>query len=146
MRFYRKTILLLALLLAAAAVQAQTDTTALLRAEQQRFDAMTGKDIARLQVLIEDGLVYIHSNGLIQDKASFISSIEKGTMVYTAITVKERHARIYGKTGIINGIVHVSGILNGTPFDVDLRFTDVFYRKKGWKMLSWQSLKVVAAN
>ncbi len=125
-------------------VWAQSAADRLLAAEQQRFNAMIKKDTRALEGMIEEGLVYIHSNGLIQDKAAFIGTIEKGTMVYETITVKERTPRIYGKTGVINGIVHVKGMLNGTPFDIDLRFTDVYTRKKGWKMVSWQSLKIVS--
>jgi hypothetical protein len=122
---------------------AQQDTTILIKAQQNRFAAMMARDTAALEQLIDSGLVYVHSNGLTQDKTDFIQSIAKGTIIYQRMDIRERRARLYPGTGIITGMVAVKGVLNGTPFDVLLRFIDVFYYDKDWKMISWQSQKVV---
>ncbi len=121
---------------------AQTKVGNILALQQKRFAAMMNKDTAYLRNCTDDSIVYIHSNGLVQDKAAFISSVGSGSIVYQQMISKEQQVRIYKKAAIINGIVHVKGIVNGNNFEVDLRYTDVYINKNGWKMASWQSLKL----
>jgi Domain of unknown function (DUF4440) len=134
-------IFLLAVLLCPAA-QAQGGADKITTLQQKRFAAMMNKDTGYLRTCTDDDIVYIHSNGLVQDKAAFISSVGGGSIVYQQMTNKEQKVRIYKKAAIINGIVHVKGMLNGKDFEVDLRYTDVYIYKKGWKMAAWQSLKL----
>ncbi len=110
--------------------------------QQQRFTAMIQKDTLLLETNIDEGLVYIHSNGLVQTKKTFIASVASGSILYHSIEQEEQQLRMYKQTAIINGIVHVKGSLNGTAFDVRLRYTDVYVKKKKWCMASWQSLKL----
>jgi Domain of unknown function (DUF4440) len=134
------TVLVFTILSNAAA--AQPKASDILALQQKRFDAMTNKDTAFLRKCTDDGIIYIHSNGLVQDKAAFISSVGSGSIVYQQMVNKEKQVRIYKKAAVINGIVHVKGIYNDKGFEMDLRYTDVYINKKGWKMVSWQSLKL----
>lgn len=133
--------MLLCLLLIVSGSFAQ-DTGKLIKAETMRFAAMIGKDSAALERIIDDGLVYIHSNNIVQDKKDFIGSILQNKLVYHSIEPRERKIRLYKNTAIINGIVHVKGVLNGNEFETELRYTDVMIWNKNWKLASWQSLKI----
>jgi ketosteroid isomerase-like protein len=124
------------------AAAAQTGKEKILALQQKRFAAMISKDTASLRSCTDDDIVYIHSNGLVQDKAAFISSVSSGTIVYQQMSNKEQQVRIYKKAAVINGVVHVKGTYNGKEFEMDLRYTDVYIKKNGWKMASWQSLKL----
>jgi Domain of unknown function (DUF4440) len=121
---------------------AQAGAGKILALQQQRFTAMINKDTAYLRKCTDEGILYIHSNGLVQDKTAFISSVGGGAIVYQQMIAKEQQVRMYKKAAIINGIVHVAGTYNGKSFEMDLRYTDVYVNKKGWKMASWQSLKL----
>jgi Domain of unknown function (DUF4440) len=134
------TVLLFAMICNTAA--AQTGKDKILALQQKRFEAMTNKDTAFLNKCTDDGIIYIHSNGLVQDKAAFVSSVGAGSIVYQQMINKEQQVRMYKKAAVINGIVHVKGTFNGKSFEMDLRYTDVYINKKGWKMVSWQSLKL----
>jgi Domain of unknown function (DUF4440) len=134
------TVLFFLMVCTTAAAQQAADK--LLALQQQRFAAMMSKDTAYLRSCTAADIVYIHSNGLVQDKAAFISSVSSGSIEYQQMTNKEQQVRMYKQAAVINGIVHVAGIYNGKSFEMDLRYTDVYIKKSGWKMVSWQSLKL----
>ncbi len=129
-------------MMACTIAAAQTGAGNLLALQQKRFNAMMSKDTAYLRKCTDDGVIYIHSNGLVQDKTAFINSVGSGTIVYQQMSNKEQQVRMYKKAAVINGIVHVKGIYGGKDFEMDLRYTDVYINKGGWKMVSWQSLKL----
>lgn len=115
----------------------------ILDVEQRRFEAMIRKDTAALRSMLADDLVYLHSNALLEDKAEHIRAIVSGRLVYQKMVREQANVRRYGSTALVNGIVQVSGILNGTPFDVRLAYSAV-YRKKGgrWRLANWQSTRM----
>lgn len=115
----------------------------LIALEKQRFLAMTQKDTLFLQKVLADDLIYTHSNALIETKKDFLTSIQTGKIIYKSLESEEIKVRIYEKTAIINGLVHVVGALNGKEFDIHLRYVDVYHKNKmGWQLVAWQSVKV----
>ncbi len=112
--------------------------------EDMRFQAQVAKDTNALKILLTDDLVYIHSNALTETKRDFLHSITTGNITYRTMQPEAGRAiRTYGKTGISNGIVHATGLLNGNPFDIKLRYTAVYVKQKGkWRLASWQSTRV----
>jgi ketosteroid isomerase-like protein len=113
--------------------------------EKSRFQAMINEDFDFLENLIDDQLVYIHSNGNVDSKASFINAIREGKTSYDDIKMEESKVRIYDKTAIINGLcVFFQKNPDGSPRQTRLRYTNVYVKQKGkWKMVSWQSYKVI---
>ena len=53
--------------------------------DKKRMNAMAQKDIATLNALLSDDLVYTHSSARLDTKQSLISAMESGTTVYTAV-------------------------------------------------------------
>lgn len=140
----KKYVILLCVLIGGcllhASAQSQNHTIAKL--QKLRFNAMVNRDTAYLRQCTDKGLVYIHSNGLVQNQNDFIQSVASQSIVYQQITLKEQHIRVYKKAAIVNGVVQVKGMVNGNAFDLALRYTDVYVYKQRWRMASWQSLKL----
>ncbi|MBX2927170.1 MAG: nuclear transport factor 2 family protein [Saprospiraceae bacterium] len=111
--------------------------------ETMRFQAQVSRDTAALADLLSDDLVYIHSNALIETKADFIRSVSSGGIRYLAMQAEGKPViRQWGKTAISNGLALVSGLYQGTKFDIRLYYTAVYRKEKGiWKLCSWQSTK-----
>lgn len=109
--------------------------------EDMRFRAQVKQDTATLKRIISDELVYIHSNALTETKRDFINSVKSGKITYQAMQPEAgRSIRRYGKTGISNGVVRVSGLYQGRNFDLRLKYTAVYHKKRGkWLLVSWQS-------
>ncbi len=111
--------------------------------ERQRFEAMTTKNIALLKEMLSDDLTYLHSNGLLEDKQQHLNNISTGYLTYSTLRPETMAVRVHGRSAIGNGIVHVTGVANGKPFDIRLRYTDVYFKKKGkWQLAAWQSLRL----
>jgi hypothetical protein len=114
----------------------------LISLEKERFAAMTKKDTFFLKKVLADDLIYIHSNALSETKNDFLHSISTGKIVYKAMNSEEIRVRIFEKTAILNGTVHVMGSLNGKDFDIHLLYTDVYHKnKQNWQLVAWQSVK-----
>lgn len=111
--------------------------------ELRRFEAMTKKDIDFLQNVLSDDLTYTHSNGLFETKTDHLDNIRSGNLIYKTMQPESMKIQVYGKTAVITGFVNVTGLLKDKEFNLRLRYTDVYIRKKGkWKLVAWQSLKI----
>ena len=107
--------------------------------ENQRFEAQVKKDFVVLEALLADDLIYTHSNGNTDTKASYIQSIREGKSVYESITPEEMKVRFYGKIAIINGICSIKL----PTASLHLKYIDVYVKRNGkWQMIAWQSLKL----
>ena len=111
--------------------------------ERQRFEAMEEKDLAFLDKVLADEVTYGHTNGLMEDRAAHLRNIASANIIYEKIEPLEMDVRTYRKSAVINGLLRVRGKYKGTPFDLQLRYTDVYQKQKGkWKLVAWQSVKV----
>jgi Domain of unknown function (DUF4440) len=109
----------------------------------ERFQAMINRDSVKLDALLSDDLTYIHSNGILENKKEHIRNIMSGKIIYSKMDLKEQSSKHYNETNINNGIVEVTGKLNGTEFTLMLRFTEVYKKNKNiWQLVNWQSTKI----
>ena len=116
---------------------------AIIALDKQRMDAMCQKDIATLDTLLADDLVYTHSSARLDTKQSLIGGMESGTTVYTAIEPSDVKAQDYGNTVVLTGAARIRVTANGNPLDFAVRFTDVYVNKGGqWQMVAWQSTRL----
>jgi len=136
-------ILLLWVFKSYVALSQTTKETLVADIEKKRFTALVNKDYAYLDQVMGEDIIYCHSNGLIDTKASFIQSIKDGKLVYNEMTADELKVRIYDKTAVITGVCTAKVVSNGQQLNTRFRFTDVYVkRKEGWQMVTWQSLRL----
>jgi len=111
--------------------------------DKKRMHAMAQKDIATLNALLADDLVYTHSSARLDTKQSLIGSMTSGTTVYTAIEPSGVKAQDFGDTVVLTGAARISVMSNGRPNSFGVRFTDVYVNKGGqWQMVAWQSTRL----
>ena len=123
-----------------ASLAQTTAEQAVMDVEKQRFEAQVKKDVPALEKLLGDDLVYTHSNGNTDGKASYIQSIKDGKSQYDEIKSEEMKVRMYGKTAVINGVCAVKMPTNP---NLRLRYTDVYVKRKGqWQLVAWQSFRM----
>ena len=113
-----------------------------LRADDQRFEAMRRGDWAALDAALADDLTYVHSTARLESKAEHIANLRAGKPHYRGIAPRERRARVHGGIGVVNGVseMHVENAGKEQRFTV--RYLAV-YAKAGddWRMIAWQSTK-----
>ena len=111
--------------------------------DKKRMDAMCQRDIAALNDLLADDLVYTHSSARVDTKQSLLGGMESGTTVYTSIEPSEVEARAFGDAVIWTGVARIGVTSNGRPLNFGVRFTDVYVNQNGqWQMVAWQSTRL----
>ena len=111
--------------------------------DRHRMTAMAQKDIAKLNSVLSDDLVYTHSSARIDTKQSLIGAMESGTTVYTAVEPFDVKAQDLGDAVVLTGSARISVMSNGKPNAFSVRFTDVYANKGGqWQMVTWQSTRL----
>ena len=75
-----------------------------LRADDRRFEAMRKGDWAALDAALSDDLTYVHSTARQESKAEHIANLRAGKPHYRGIAPRDRHVRVAGNVGIVNGV------------------------------------------
>jgi len=110
--------------------------------DKKRMTAMAQKDLATLNDLISNDLVYTHSSARLDTKQSLIGNMESGSTVYTSVVPSDVKAVDCGDTVILTGSCRISVMSGGKPNSFGVRFTDVWANKGGkWQMVAWQSTR-----
>ena len=111
--------------------------------DKKRMTAMAQKDIASLNELIADDLVYTHSTARLDTKQSLIGNMESGSTVYTSVVPSDVKAQDLGDAVVLTGSCRISVNAGGRPNSFGVRFTDVYAKRNGrWQMVSWQSTRL----
>ena len=111
--------------------------------DRKRMTAMAEKDIATLNAVLADDLIYTHSSARLDTKQSLIGNMESGSTVYTSVVPSNVKAQDLGDTVVLTGECKISVNANGRPNSFGVRFTDVYANKGGkWQMVTWQSTKL----
>lgn len=124
--------------------QSSTANKEVLAAEKSRFAAMVAKDFVALDQIIHEDLYYIHSNGSVDTKATFIGALKDGNRHYDDITIDQSSVRVYGEVGIINAkCTYHRTDDQGEKNNLRLHYTSVYAKLDGrWQHVSWQSFKI----
>jgi ketosteroid isomerase-like protein len=111
--------------------------------DRKRMTAMAQKDVATLNEVIADDLVYTHSSARLDTKASLIGNMESGSTVYTSVVPSDVRAQDLGDTVVLTGSCRISVNAGGRPNSFGVRFTDVYAKRGGrWQMVTWQSTRL----
>src|SRR6058998_3692493 len=111
--------------------------------DRQRMEAMAKKDLAKLNEVIADDLVYTHSSARLDTKRSLIANMESGSTVYTSVVPSDVKAQDLGDTVVLTGSCRIGVNAGGRPNNFGVRFTDVYANKGGrWQMVTWQSTRL----
>ncbi|MFL5286968.1 MAG: nuclear transport factor 2 family protein [Rhodopila sp.] len=111
--------------------------------DRQRMTAMGKKDIATLNKLIGDDLIYTHSSARMDTKQSLIDAMESGATVYSAVEPSNVVAQDLGNTVVLTGEAAISVTSGGNAMSFRVRFTDVWTNRNGaWQMVTWQSTRL----
>lgn len=111
--------------------------------DKKRMDAMAQKDIATLNEIIADDMIYCHSSARLDTKQSLIGNMQSGGTVYTAVVPSDVKAQESEDAVVLTGIAHISVNSGGNAMNFGVRFTDVYMNRGGrWQMVAWQSTRL----
>ena len=108
--------------------------------EDKRFGVMIARDFAALDKLVHGELLYTHSSGVTDTKASWLESMKSGKVKYKSVSCSERKVRFFGDVALMNGRAAIEVDIAGQPKSLRLLFLNAWTRTpKGWQFVAWQS-------
>ena len=112
--------------------------------EDSRFRAQMEQDTLLLAEMLDEEVMFIHSNAYVEDKQAFLDNVASGRIRYENMLAEVGRKILYRKkTAISRGVLKVSGTYQGGSFDIRLRYTALYVKKKkAWLLLNWQSTKI----
>ena len=117
----------------------------ILALEDERFGAMIARDFPRLQLLVHDELMYTHSSGVVDGKASWLDAMKSGRVTYKKAQCTERKVRLYGDTALITGRAQIEAEIGGEPKTLRRLFLNAWTKTPhGWRFVAWQSTPLPA--
>jgi len=113
--------------------------------EDRRYRAMCEADAAALETLLADTLVYTHSYGGADSKATYLDGIRSKKWLYRKIERPKENIQMHGDCAVITGQVRIELLSEGKPKTLNSAFTNVWIKgAKGWQMVAWQSTPLPA--
>lgn len=117
----------------------------ILALEDKRYAAMTSNDLATLEALFHDEMIYTHSSAVVDTKASYLEALRSGKTRYKSAKRFEEKVRFAGDAALVTGRAEFEVELNGAPKTLRLRFLNAWTKTSaGWKFIAWQSCALPA--
>lgn len=112
-------------------------------ADERRYAAMVAQDVAALEQLLADSMLYVHSNGTVDDKGGYLAKIAGSTFRYERIEHPVSAVEDLGTGGAaVFGRMIAHGQAAGRPVVVDSITTAVWRQRDGrWELVAFQSTR-----
>lgn len=110
--------------------------------DRHRMAAMGKGDLAALDRLIADDLIYVHSSARVDTKTTLLGAMKSGTTVYQSVVPSDVVAQDLGDAVVLTGVAAIKVTSGGNAMSFTVRFVDVYANRAGnWQMVTWQSTK-----
>ena len=127
----------------AAAAAADERIAQVSATQADRFQAMLNANVAALNDILADDLVYAHTTGTIDTKASMIENIGSGTVNYELIEPIDSKIRLFGDVAVVTGSAIMRVSAGDQLYELSIRFIEVYVvADDRWQLVSWQSTRV----
>jgi hypothetical protein len=131
--------MLIAAILAAVSVALPAD---LAQAAHDYDQAQVTSNKAELERLLAPDYVLHNSSGQRQDKSSFIADQVAPGYKLEPFVIEEKVEKVMGDAAILGGVARAKGTSGGEPYDVRLRFIDVWEKRAGrWVVVFSQATR-----
>jgi hypothetical protein len=110
----------------------ERDEAVLVQIQQALAKAWVDGDRAAIERIIAPEWRSIGPDGRASDRASVLADVfEKRVHKIRRVEVDDVRVQVFGDAAVVTGRTHGVGEFAGAPYDVVIRFTDTFVRRKG---------------
>ena len=110
------------------------------RLEDERYGAMRLRDLATLDRLLHEDLLFVHSSGFTDTKSSYLAGLRDGRLEYLRLQRKDQLTRVYGPVALVLNRVRMSALIRGIPMEAHSRDLAVWLRTDdAWRLIAHQS-------
>ncbi len=122
---------------------AQADKQAVEQAEKSWAKAVVAADLAALEKIFADDLVYTHSSGVTDTKADYISKLRSGQMKYLSVDYDSMTVKVYGNTATVQSKARIKATSGTNSIDSNLIMLHVWIKNAGsWQLVAHQSTRL----
>jgi hypothetical protein len=105
---------------------------------------MLNPNVSTLNLILSSDLVYGHSNGHLEDKATFIDNLTNGTYDFTEISCTDQSIKISKHIAVVRHTLKAKTNDKGIPAEINLKILLVWKKEgKTWQLWERQSAKIV---
>ena len=114
-----------------------------LAADAARVKALVENDVDALEQLLGDDLTYVHSNGMLDTKESYIGSLRSGRSRYLTMDMSEVTARGFGDVALVNAKFDARVKVGDNEVNPVARVLVAYAKRDGrWQMVAWESTSI----
>lgn len=115
----------------------------ILKLEGSLREAQINSDLNALTSLLSEDLIYIHSNGYVDNYQSYLEKINLGILKYQNIEIETERLMIEEEIVIKHSIMKGTVLVMGANKSIFSRITSLWLPEKGvWKLRSFQSTTI----
>jgi ketosteroid isomerase-like protein len=116
-----------------------TDEALIRSLEDQRWNAIVETDIATLERLISDDLVYTHSSGRMDNKTEYLELVNQ--LDYQAFRPTEVKVHFFRETAIVTGRTEIDLLVSGEVTTLKIRYTVIWNHGADdvWRFVCWHA-------
>jgi Domain of unknown function (DUF4440) len=109
------------------------------RLEAQLAQTMLGNDIAMLDLLLSDDLVFSGPDGVMVSKAQDLALHRAGDIIFTTYAIEELLVQSYDPIEIAHVKVKLAGNFKGEAFAGDFRYLRIYLKQnEQWQIIGGQ--------
>jgi ketosteroid isomerase-like protein len=101
-----------------------------------RHAQLTG-DVAELDRLLDDLMVFTNIHGTLASKSDDLSLHRSGRLRITKMDPRDRELLHLGDTSVVSVLMDAEAVMDGVPVAAALRYTRIWHRRPdGWRLVA----------
>jgi ketosteroid isomerase-like protein len=118
----------------------------ILACEAELRQAQLTSDVATLDRLLDDALVFTSYDGMLASKSDDLEMHGSRRLRITRMEPGDRHLLHLGETSVVSVLMNAEAIVDGSPVTAALRYTRVWHKRpEGWRLVAGH-MSIVPAN
>lgn len=115
-------------------------------ADDERIRALVAADADALERVLDDELVYVHSNAHTEGKASFLAGLRAGRVKYLGFQRHDALVRTWGEVGLLHCKVQIDFEMKGQARTAHSNVVSAWVLRDGrWRMAHYHSTSIPPA-
>ena len=102
-----------------------------MKAEDARNEALPKGDVAALEKIYADDLVYTNARGETLNKTQHLAELKARKLTFLSFKHSDVSVHVYGNTGIVTGVSTSAVSLNGTVSSTPRKFMNIYVKQNG---------------
>ena len=133
----------LLMMIGAMSLMAKDAATQVMALDKAWAKAVVNSDIPGIEKIIAPGLIYSHSNGVVDTREAYLTRLKNGTSDYQAIDFAKMDAKVFGDVVVVTARARFKVLADGKQINNDIAYTHIYQKQGGaWRMIAHQAAKM----